>query len=519
MRRTWGLLAAVLAAVLLAGWNPQVAGQVQRSITNDTLTVALGTEPSTLDPQRTSGDGLMVTKHIFNTLVFPDRNLVIRPELATRWAVASDGVTWTFELRRDVQFHDGTPFNAEAVVFNLRRALGPGTGPSLTKTWLDMVDIDGVKVLGEYTVQIRTVAPFGGFLFNLGHIGGGLMMSPASVQRFGREIGVRPVGTGPYRFVEWVRGQRIVLERNDTYWGPKPSYARVTFLPIPEEAARNAMLETGEAGVSVRVSPLEAARFANSQQIQVIKALVARPFAMWFNVTRRPLRDIRVRKALNHAVDKRELIKAFFLGDAAILDSVLPPGLPGYRSVGVYEYDPAKAKSLLAAAGYAQGLRLRAYCPHGRFTLDAEVCQAVAGQLAKVGVTVEVRTFGDYAAFLSTLEKEPEFDMYFFGWASGSLDPDGALWPTFASENAGLRWNFGRYRNARVDRLIRAARIEMDQSKRRQLYAELQAILVDDAPWIFLYTTYGYTGARKQVKDVWVRPDEQILFYNAYPAR
>jgi len=130
-----------------------------------------------------------------------------------------------------------------------------------------------------------------------------------------------------------------------------------------------------------------------------------------------------------------------------------------------------------------------------------------------------VRIFGDYAAFLTTLEREPDFDMYFFGFASGSLDPDGALWPTLFSENAGQRWNFGRYQNIKVDRMILAARGELDPAKRRQLYADLQQVLMDEAPWLFLYTGVGYTGARRQIKDIWVRPDEQILFYSAYPGR
>ncbi|MCC6192742.1 MAG: hypothetical protein IT318_27290 [Anaerolineales bacterium] len=490
---------------------PTVSGPAQTE-----LIVALGTEISTLDFQRTSGEGLMVGRHLSNHLVFPDENGEIQPDLAERWEIGDDGMTYTFFLRQGVTFHDGTPWNAEALRWNLERALGPDSPPSLAKTWMGAIDYSSVRVIDEYTVELKTFEPFGGFLYSISNIGGGLMMSPASVDQWGDDVGTHPVGTGPYRLLEWIRGERLVLERNPDYWGEPPAFEKITFLPIPEATTRVLMLETGEVDVAVRIPTVEVERLSANPEINIIGVTVIRPYSIMLNTSQPPFDDVRVRQAANYAVDKQAIVDSLFLGQAEILNSPLPPGVPGYSPVGEYPYDLKLAKQLLAEAGYENGADIVIDCPQGRLVLDTEVCSAVGAMLTNAGLRTQTRIFGDYAQFLDSRTADTAaYNGTFFGWATGSLDPDGAFFPTLYSQNVGKRWNFSQYANPTADEQIMRGHSSLDWEDRAEAYLELQKFLWEDAPWLYLYSAKGFTGVRAGIEGVFVRPDEQILLYSA----
>jgi peptide/nickel transport system substrate-binding protein len=482
----------------------------------DELTVVQGTEVTSLDPQQTQGiDGIAIVRHIFNGLVFLDRKGEIVPDLAERWEVAPDQVTWTFHLRRGVKFHDGSPFNAEAVRFTIERAIGPGSPASLAKRYLSL--ISKVEVVDDATVRIVTKAPSGPFLYNLAHISGSVIMSPSAVQKAGANVARQPVGTGPFRLVEWRRGEHLVLERNDAYFGEKPKVRRIVYKAVPETATRVLQLETGEADVALRIPPFEVKRLQANPAIEIMKTVSIRPMVFYLNTRKKPFDDVRVRRAVNLAVDRDELIRSVLSGEATPLDSPLAPALPGHISVEKIPYDPARAKALLKEAGVAEGTPIVMDCPQGRFVLDREVCTAVAGMLAKVGLKPQTRIIGDYPQYIA-LRAKRDYDMTMLGFAPGSMDADAAFQSTLHSSNAGKNFNWADVTNPKIDALIEAGRSTIDTQKRRAIYAELQRLVMQETPLLFLYAEHEFTGIRKGVTGVVMRPDQALLLLHAAPA-
>jgi peptide/nickel transport system substrate-binding protein len=486
------------------------------SAARDELVVVQGTEVTSLDPQQTQGiDGIAIAGHIFNRLLTLDTRGEIVPDLAERWEVAGDQKTWTFHLRRGVKFHDGSPFNAEAVRFTIERAIGPKSPPSLGKRYLSV--IERVEVVDDATVRIVTRGPSGPFLYNLAHISGAGIMSPAATQKAGANIARQPVGTGPFRLVEWRRGDELVLERNDAYFGEKPRVRRIVYRVVPEVATRVLQLETGEADVALRIPPFEVKRLGRNPKLEIQKTVSIRAMVFYLNTRKKPFDDVRVRRAVNLAIDRKELIQSVLSGEGTPLDSPIAPTLPGHVRVQTLEYNPAAARDLLRQAGVAEGTTLIMDCPHGRFVLDREVCTAVAGQLGKVGLKVQTRIIGDYPQYIAARAKR-DYDLTMLGFAPGSMEADGTFHSTLHSSNAGKNFNWADYSNPRVDALVEAGRTTIDEKRRRAAYAELQKIVMQDMPMLMLYAEHEFTGIRKGVTGVFMRPDQALLLLRAAPA-
>ena len=506
----------LLPALLFLLLTPMILAPAPSTAAKDELTVVQGTEVTTLDPQQTQGiDGIAIVRHLFNGLVFIDAKGEIVPDLAERWEVAADQVTWTFHLRKGVKFHDGSPFNAEAARFTIERAIGPGSPASLAQRYLSV--IQKVEILNDATLRIVTKGPSGPFLYNLAHISGGVMMSPSAAQKAGANVGRQPVGTGPFKLVEWRRGDHLVLERYDAYFGDKPRVRRIVYKAIPEVGTRVLQLETGEADVALRLPPFELKRLGGNAALEIIKTISIRPMMFYLNTKKKPFDDVRVRRAVNLAVDRDELIRTVLSGEATPLDSPLPPALPGHITVERLTYDPARARDLLRQAGVADGTPIVMDCTHGRFVLDREVCTAVAGQLAKVGLKVQTRIQGDYPQYISSRAKR-DYDMTMFGFAAGSMDADAAFQSTLHSSNAGKNFNWADVTNPRIDALIDAGRATIATPKRRAIYAELQKLVMQEMPMLFLYTEHEFTGIRKGVSGVVMRPDQALILLRAAPA-
>jgi peptide/nickel transport system substrate-binding protein len=505
-RRPTAITVLVLLCLALTAPTASTAGR-------DELTVLQGTEITTLDPQHAVGaDSMGLVRHLFNGLVFLDARGAIVPDLAERWELANDQVTWTFHLRRGVKFHDGSPFNAEAVRFTIDRAIGPRSVPSPARTYLSVVD--RVEVLNDATVRIVTKGPSGPFLANLAHVSAGAMLSPSAMEKAGRSAGREPVGTGPFRLAEWRRSDRLVLERNETYFGDKARVQRLVYRAVPEASARARQLETGDADVAVRLPPLEAKRMSATAGVEVLRTVSIRPMMFYLNTRKKPFNDLRVRRAINMAIDRQELIQTVLSGEATPLDSLLAPGLPGYIHVQSPIYDPARARELLNQRGVSDAGRITMDCPQGRFLLDREVCAAVAAQLGRVGLNVQTRIFADYAQYVASRAKR-DYDMTMLAFAPASLDADGTFQSTVRSANAGETFNWADFSNVRVDALIDAGRATADEGKRREIYAQLQKMVMHDQPTLLLYNEHDLTGIRKGVTGVVVRPDQAVLFLKA----
>jgi peptide/nickel transport system substrate-binding protein len=472
------------------------------------LTVTDAADITSLDPHRgVNGPTISLINHIYEPLVLRTRE-GLRPVLATRWEVSADGRTYTFFLREGVKFHDGTPFDASAVKVNFDRVISAPMKGTIGNNYLNM--IKETVVVNPTTVRIVLDKPFGAFLAHLGHPSVGHLASPAAVEKQGWDAMThRPVGTGPFRFVEWARGERVVLQRFDGYWGPKPQIERLVYRHVGEAATRVAMVETGEAQLALNVPVEDVARLERNDKLQIVKATSVVTAHIWINTRRKPFDDRRVRQALNHAVDKRRIVASIFGGSAIPVNSPVAPEVFGHAAQGVYEYDPDKARQLLAAAGVKPGHKL---------TLDsdrttpkiAEVITAVAEMLKQVGLDVETRFAGDYAMYLQTRDKR-DYDLAFFAWGPFSLDADAVFFPLYHSSLVGKKFNFADYANPEVDRLIEQARASTDQKERARIYAQLQTMVFRDAPAIYLQWPVTNHAAIKPLQGVWIDP--RVLYW------
>lgn len=498
----WGLVLVTLTV------SPLLADGAKR------LVFMQGTDAETLDPHSiTSSPNAIHIMALYDTLVRYDENLQIVPALAERWEFSPDGLTLTFYLRKGVRFHDGTPFNAEAVVFNINRLLDPQTRVPL-RTYISFVQ--SVTALDEYTVELKLKYPHAPALARL-TAPVNSMVSPAAVEKYGPDFGTQPVGTGPFKFVKWDRDDYILLERNEDYWDEGPYVDELMIRVVPEDGARVLALESGEADVIVRVPPMDVPRL-QGEGYKIVVAPSTRVIYIGINNQYKMLTDSRVRQALNYAINKEAIVQILLQGYGRVLDSPLTPEYFAYTATGPYPYDPEKAKQLLAEAGYPKGFKVTLFTPHGRYLMDYRIAQAIQGYLAKVGVAVEVREM-EWATYIATLLKpleETPLQLYLLGWGPWILDPDQMLYPLFHSSQwppNGFASSF--YRNDRVDELLQIGTSSVVPETRRAAYEEAQKLIWNDAPWIFLHQEQQIVAMNPDVKGVIVLPIEVLDFRKA----
>jgi peptide/nickel transport system substrate-binding protein len=507
MRRTI-LLAALLGSILalVCAEEPRYGG---------TLIIGLGTDIPIFDAVYCSGIPNLGIIHLVSqglTVINPTGGEPkVLPGLAVSWEQSKeDPRVWIFHLRQGVKFHDGTPFNAEAVKFNIERMLDPATG-ALARSSFAM--IKSVEVVDEYTVKIITDVPFAALPAQLAYAPLA-MDSPSQIQKLGnKEYYKDPKGTGPFKFVHHIRGQEVLLVANEDYWDGRPYLDAIVVKPIPDTAARLMALEAGDIHVAYHVPPRDAKRYMENPGlgITVLTPPPQRRMFIGLNVQWGPFKDVRVRQALNYAVDKEAIVNQVFLGLAKPMDSPLPPTSLCYYPAKYYEYNPEKAKQLLAEAGYPNGFEVTLYYGPGRYLLDTEVVEAVQAYLAAVGVKVKVVPL-EWAAFTAKLRKpleETDVQMFFIGWGLPTLDPELGVGPfSRAAWPPGLNSMF--YTNPTVEELIVAQRAATDPAERCAIVKQLQEIIMEDAPFIALYYEPQIHAVRNEVRDFVISVTEQI---------
>ncbi len=498
----------VLSLILALG----LPAQAQR------LVVAQGTDPVTLDaPLATDSPSATVVTHISETLfeLTPEGRIV--PHLAERYTFGNGGKTLTIRLRSGIAFHDGTPLNAQAVKFNLDRFVSRELASPFAFL---LSELDRVEVVDNLTVRLHLKNPFAPLLAHLTHSSTAIQ-SPTAIQRLGSGFAQNPVGTGPYRFQAWQKGQYVDLVRNENYWGQKPAIPQVRFIPVPEGTTRVALLETGQAHVAVRIPPQDIPRLQANPNVEVVRTPSLRTIYIYFNTQRPPFNDRRVRQALNHAVNREEILQFVLGGIGRISDAPIAPGIFGYAPVGRYEYNPDRARALLREAGQTN-LRITLHCPTGRYFQDIQVCEAIQGQLRRVGVEASIQTL-EWGAYLQETQRplaENRIQMAMLGWGTVTGDADYGLYPLFHSSQwpvaGAARFNRAFYRNVQVDRFLEQARISTNPQARQELYRRAMELIWQDAPWLFLHSEVQVTGIRREVQGFLVHPTERYL---AYPAR
>ncbi|OCA84539.1 peptide ABC transporter substrate-binding protein [Bacillus sp. FJAT-27225] len=474
----------------------------------DTLVYGRGGDSTSLDPiTTTEGEAFRVTENIFETLVqYGDQDTTINPGLAEDWKVSDDGLTYTFTLRQGVKFHDGTDFNAEAVVFNFNRWMN---GDDEKFPYYSMFGgykkdkghvIKEVKAVDEHTVQFvlkRSQAPF---LKNLA-MSPFSMASPAAVEKFGDDFRNNPVGTGPFKFVEWKQNDTITLEKNPDYWqAGLPKLNKVIFRVIPENAARLNALVKGEIDILDGLNNSDEASVLANDQLQVIERPSNNVGYIGMTNTRKPFDNKLVRQAINHAIDKKSIIDAFYGGKAEPAINPMPPSLEGYNDqISDYPYDLEKAKALLKEAGYEKGFEIdlwampvaRPYMPEAQ-----KVAEVIQESLSKIGVKANFQTV-EWATYLEKARKG-EFDMFMLGWTGDNGDADNFLYTLLDKDSIGSN-NYAQYSNDELHDILIQAQTEPDQAKRNELYKKAQEIIKEDAPWVPLVHSIPLLAAHKDV--------------------
>jgi peptide/nickel transport system substrate-binding protein len=458
-----------------------------------TLVVGLVAEPVNLDPaQVTDLNSTRVGRRVVESLVtFPEESTQIVPGLAESWTISKDGLQYTFKLRSGIKFHDGTPLTAEAVKFSIERQINPehpahklGKYPFAN---FFFGNVKAVEALSDERVAFLLKEPRASFLAILTAAAASIV-SPTAVMKAGPDYPLQPVGTGPFKFVSWDRGQRVVLEKNPSYWKFPVKLDRVIYRPIVEDQARLTELLTGTLDLIVGVPPDFVSQLEGGGKVGVLKQVGAHVWYLGINNQKKPFDDKRVRQALNYAVNKEAIVRDVLKGTGTpSRGPVLPNTWAADPSLKPYPYDPDRAKKLLAEAGYPNGFSTTLWVPESGSGMQSPVAMSTVMQsnLKSVGVNVTLQTM-EWGAFLAKLRTK-EQELFALSWMAGTEDPDMVMYPLLHSS----QWtpngpNRALYKNPKFDDLLQQARLTTDQAKRASLYKEAQRILVDDAPWIFV---------------------------------
>ena len=505
MPRLTVLALAVALALIGAGAAP-----AQDRARTKEVVIGLGAEPRTM---------LAVTivdwttnnmlEHIYDRLLDRDpKTFKPRPMLAESWRIVTD-TTWEFKLRKGVKFHNGVPFTAHAVKATIDYALDPANKSHFTAAAYWGL-VKEVQVVDDFAVRFLTKQPWPN-LIDSASLTNSLIMPAKALRELGpAKLAEKPIGTGPFRFVEWKRDERLVLERNPDYWQGPADVSRVTFRFIPEFSARMAALLSGEIDIMKDVPPHAVEAVERSGRARLRSTVSSRiNYLALVNLKPGPMQDVRVRRAMNHAVDVDELIKQVLKGRATRMCGPMAPANVDYAPVECYKHDQARALALLKEVGQDPAkLELTLDTPSGRYPLDKDVSQAIAVQLQRLGIKVNV-VVNEWGTHLDKIKNRNTGDMFFLGWGP-ALHGQGTMQPLFLADQTYASYG----NNAVLSEKISRASTLLDPKARAEAYAELQRLVHDEAPWVFLWQQHDLYGVAGRVE--WSpRADEKVWMYDA----
>ena len=516
IRAFWALLAVVV--LVLSACSTAASGKK-----GGTFVLGLVAEPTSLDPATlTDINSMRILSSIYDTLVqFDENGFDLKPGLATKWTVTPDGLNYTFELRKGVKFHDGTAFNAAAVKFNFDRMLDPknqyaNTGPFPFGGFY-YGSIKETKVVDESTVVLVLAQPYSPLLNSL-TLNQGRIVSPDAVKKSGKDYGQSPVGTGPFKFSEWQHGVRVVVTRNDDYWNGAPLLDKIVFRPIPDEQTRYTELKSGNADAIVDVPPDNVAQVKSDSKFKFIEQPGPHIWWVTLNMQKAPFDKVAVRQAMMYAINRDAISKDILKGTGTVATGPIPPSIKWAYTDDVtkYAYDPTKAKQMLADAGYASGLKLTFWIPESGSGMQSpkSMATAIQGDLAKIGVTVDIKTF-EWGAYLNKYGAGfgTDADMAAMSFMLDPGDPApylGLVADSAASAPAGF--NGGYYKSATVDKLLHEALATTDQAQRGKLYQQVSQQMSKDVPWIFIDNQIQNAAFSTKVHDLKLHPSFYIFF-------
>jgi ABC-type transport system substrate-binding protein len=489
-----------------AGVAPTQAAASQPGTRGGTLTIALSAEPVDTDPANTGGTPSMAAELLmYNGLVRLTPDQQIRPDLAESWTVADD--TWTFRLRQGVKFHDGTPFNAAAVKYMFDRYLVNAEKVRRAGDWMPY--LASVEAVDDATVQFRTKGIDAFFLNRLaGEVG---IVSPTQHQKLGKDFLKNPVGTGPFKFKEWVPGVSITVVRNDDFFGDKAYLDQVIMRPISEDTTRALALQTGEVQLATPITPELISQFQNDSSTNIVSRATTLNLMFGMNNTKSPFDNVKVRQALNYAIDRDAIVKNVYSGLAQAMRGAVPQAALNYSPVSGYTYDPDKARQMLADAGLGAGFTASLTGTKGRYFKDFELMQAVQQYLKAVNVTTNINIV-EWARYLELVRQAPDqtpMEMWLDGWNGGT-----------AASLFQQRWNCNSFApngqnvhgfcDSGIDQLVTQAGATLDDTKRQELLTQAQQLISVDAPSIWGVASTETTGYLKKLHNPLIFPSELV---------
>ena len=500
----------LLGLLLLAafGLAPQ-ASQASEAI------MAVASTFTTMDPYD-ANDTLSqaVVKSFYQGLFGFDKDMKLQHVLAESYEVSKDGLTYTIKLRKGIKFHDGTDFKSDAVKANLDRVTNPEN--KLKRFSLFSV-VAKTEVVDDYTARIVLSKPFSAFINVLAHPSS-VMISPTALKKYGsKDIAFNPVGTGPYLFVEWKQTDHLKVKKNPNYWKPGlPKVDAITWKPVVDNNSRAAMLQTGEAHFTFPVPYEQADLLKSKADLELVAApsIVHRYMSM--NVTKKPFDNLKVRQAINYAINKEALAKVAFNGYAFPAEGVAPQGVDYAVKMAPWPYDVAKAKQLLAEAGYPNGFETELLSAYNHTTAQ-KVIQFLQQQLGQVGIRAKIQALeaGQRVEMVEGVQDPAAAGvrLYYVGWSSSTGEADWALRPLLASESWPPRlFNTAYYKNEKVDANLSKALAVTDRAEKTKLYREAQEQIWNDAPWATLVTERLLSAHNKKLSGVYVMPDASFNF-------
>ncbi len=515
-----GLLIGCLLAGLLifAGFN---AAQAQTP--EDTLVVALRADIQDLDPAYledapTSSVGFQIYDH----LIRRDFDGSFAPGLAEDWEICEDARAYTFYLRQGVEFHDGTPFNAEAVYFNFERLKDPETGSHAGQLMRD--NIKSMEIIDDYTIVINLYEPNAAFIDDVLIQNATFIASPRAIEEYGEDYTHNPVGTGAFVFKSWTPDTEVVLERNLDYWDQAPRIEQVKFRPIPEAGTQMTELRIGTIDLVTTVPTEYIEILDEDEDIVLISEPDFNTRNLVFNFATEVFQDVRVRQALHHALDLEELIDAFLEGVAEpAIGPLTNESLYHNPDVKLYDYDPDRALELLAEAGWTKGndgllrnedgetLSFTLTTPQGRYTMDSELNEAIHYQFNQLGIDVNLEIV-EFATLLDKLD-ERDFDLAYIGLMQRTGEPAAHLDLMYHSTG----WaNWGDYKNPEVDSILEKGLRTAVFEEREEIYHKVQDMIMADAPSIPIMNEFYLIAHRANIQDYTFTPSRTHDYIRLY---
>lgn len=475
------------------------SGGNTKSRAQDTIIYAQGTDPRGLDPALVDdGESSKVMVNIYEGLLKYNKDSTeIEPCLAESWDISSDGLSYTFHLKKGVKFQDGTDFNAAAVKVNIDRQLPPKVTEDMAYAGFVFGSVKDVEAVDDYTVKINMKSPSTPFLNNLAMCLGAPIASPKALEENSNNINEHPVGTGPYTFVSWTKGQNIVLKKNDNYWGTKAATTNVIFKFIPDNSARVVALNNGEADIIDGIDATVVQQIEGSGN-KIYKAPGMNINYLAYNTSKAPLNDAKVRTAISQAINVPELVKSLYQGYAEPANSVLPTFIPGYdKSIVQAAFDQNAAKAVLSSAGVSK-LHIVTYTnPRPYNTANGQaLAEAIQGYLKNAGVEATIDAY-DWTTYKQKL-KAGDYDICFYGWIGDNGDPDNFM-NLMADKDPSM--NVARYDNAAFKELIAKGLTTPNGDARNKIYTELENMAAKDAVWLPISHAPTLVGYRSNVKD------------------